>query len=73
MMHLEHGEILLDLKTHEFGHLINKLNIATNTVSCDAHEPFKSADRYLKGKAKFLVVQDNQAVKGVIEKSHRRY
>lgn len=73
MMHLEDGELLLELNKHEFSHLINKLKITANTVSCDAHEPFKSTDKHLKGKAKFLVVMDNHVVKGVIEKSHRRY
>lgn len=73
MMHIENGELLLDLNTHEFSHLIRELKLTGNAVLCDAHEPFKSTEKYLKGKAKFLVVMDNQSVTGIIEKSHRRY
>lgn len=71
--HIENEELLIDLKSYEVSHLIAKFNLNSNMVFCDSHEPYKTIEKYFKGRVRFLVVLDNGEVLGVIEKSHRRY
>lgn len=71
--YIENEELLIDLKIHEIGKLVAYLKLSNNLACCGAHEPFKTIEKYFKGKVKFLVVFDEDRIIGVIEKSHRRY
>ncbi len=73
MLHIENEELLIDLKSYEVSHLIEKLNLNSNMIFCESHESYKTIEKYFKGRTRFLVILDNGGVLGVIEKSHRRY
>lgn len=70
---VEDGELLVGLADHTLDMVITNQSLKDNYVVCSGDESLVKAGNLLKGKANYLLVQNEDDFLGVIVKAHRRY
>lgn len=69
----EGAELVVDLEEHDLDQVIQHENLKQNFDFCGGSESFGKSELILKGKVKYIVVENADATLGVIAKAHRRY